>query len=189
MPTSLTPSSGAHTLTAQRHSYKKATISSLPLSLKALSKRDTCGGLSDYSACDVDWCIPEDATCCNFLDGSYCDSGNYCVDGGCCENGKTCTGVANSCDVDAQECGGACIPKDAVCCNKGTLYCDAGQTCDGVFCRSRSDDDEDDDDDIGKSNSKNSSDTDDDDDDDNAAGRFAAPTLMAGLIAAIPIIL
>lgn len=166
----------------------------LPLSqhIDVLTPRDTCGGLSGYSSCDSDWCIPDDGTCCGYNDGSYCDDDHYCVTDGCCPTGEVCSGGSDGCDDDSQECGSSCIPEDAVCCNSGSLYCDKGQTCDGIFCLSgddSDDDSDDDDDDDDNKSGKSGKIGKDDDDDDNAAGRFTTPALVVGLVAALPVVL
>lgn len=155
----------------------------------------------DELFCGVDYCMPEDATCCFEGDGSYCDNGSLCVDGGCCELGDTCDGTSEGvCGDDEEKCGIGCMPKGSVCCEAagyGT-YCDAGQTCDGYWCDRGSENAEDE-------NSDDENDDDDDgphlcarrrgggggggDDDCDGAGTTSASLLLAGFVVVISFLL
>ncbi|UNI18350.1 hypothetical protein JDV02_004623 [Purpureocillium takamizusanense] len=78
-------------------------------------------------------CIPLTGTCCGVGGGSYCKVGYNCVKGGCCQIGKVCTGTPSGCSASQESCGTRCMPKGSVCCFDGT-YCDAGETCSNGKC-------------------------------------------------------
>ncbi|GJN73804.1 hypothetical protein VFPFJ_04288 [Purpureocillium lilacinum] len=94
-------------------------------------RQSTCSSLEEK--CDST-CIPLSGTCCGLGDGSYCKVGYTCVKGGCCQIGKVCTGTPSGCSASQESCGSRCMPKGAVCCPGGSSYCDAGETCSGGRC-------------------------------------------------------
>lgn len=161
-------------------------------------RQSTCD--SDQTTCEVEYCMPLDASCCYEGDGSYCDDGDYCVDGGCCELGEDCDGsLTAECADDEEECGWGCMPQGSVCCEEDStlgLYCDAGETCDGVWCESGSgsggDDEAEDEDDSPtlcarrRGGGGGGVDVDDECDD---AGTTKTPALLACLVAMVPLIL
>lgn len=104
---------------------------------------------TDQFTCEVDYCMPMDATCCYNGDGSYCENGDLCVDGGCCAIGDDCDGsLTTECGDDEEQCGWGCMPVGSVCCDDDSslgTYCDAGETCDGFLCEDGSGADDEDD--------------------------------------------
>ena len=114
------------------HKGLVSTTSSNPV----LALRQSCG--TSESACDSLYCIPDSSTCCFDGLGSYCGEGTYCVDGGCCDDGEICDSdnldITNTCADDEVECDSIwCMPEGSVCCGSG-IFCDAGQTCSGIYC-------------------------------------------------------
>ncbi|KAJ6438771.1 hypothetical protein O9K51_08172 [Purpureocillium lavendulum] len=105
---------------------------SAPIGGQLLSVRQSsCSSLEEK--CDAT-CIPLSGTCCGLGDGSYCKVGYTCVKGGCCQIGKVCNGSPSGCSASQESCGTRCMPKGSVCCYDGT-YCDSGYTCNAGRCK------------------------------------------------------
>jgi hypothetical protein len=151
------------------------------------------------------------------VSGGCCPDGELCTGDGSSDSDDSSSDDSSSddsdslsgeCDSDEEKCGSyRCMPKGSVCCEDTGWYCDAGETCDGVLCESgssgssssSSDDDDDgssDDSTLckrkgGKGGGGGGVDVDGggDDDDECAAAGVTIPALLAGMVAAVSLLL
>ncbi|GAB0135018.1 hypothetical protein EsDP_00003370 [Epichloe bromicola] len=113
--------------------FEAAPANSLPglsrdSSFEGLSARaEQC--LAGQVACGTGFCMAEGGTCCDGIQGTYCNPGLYCSAQGCCPHGKVCEGSPpGGCAAGKRQCGIVCIPDTSACCSsdKG---CDSPMMC------------------------------------------------------------
>ncbi|KAG6012312.1 hypothetical protein E4U54_007607 [Claviceps lovelessii] len=92
--------------------------------------------LATQDACGTEFCMPSGGTCCDGIQGTYCDRGFDCYSQGCCPRGDVCSGLPTAkCPAGKHLCGTICLPDTSVCCNGGgggrgeIQWCEHPATC------------------------------------------------------------
>ncbi|QPH11139.1 hypothetical protein C2857_002755 [Epichloe festucae Fl1] len=85
--------------------------------------------LAGQATCGTSFCMPEGGTCCDGVQGTYCNPGDYCLAQGCCPHGKVCEGSpSGGCPAGKRQCGTVCIPDTSACCSSDR-WCDSPMAC------------------------------------------------------------